>query len=59
VCKLPWSQQWVTGELLESFANGAEERIALDERRITLTGKLKTLKDLDDQIIDILSGHAE
>ena len=44
-----------TNELVESYAQNKEERLVLEEKRIALTGKLKTLKELDDEIINILS----
>ena len=44
-----------TNELVELYAQNKEERLVLEEKRIALTGKLKTLKELDDEIINILS----
>ena len=43
-----------TNELVGSYAQNKEERL-LEEKRIALTGKLKTLKELDDEVINILS----
>ena len=44
-----------TNELVESYAQNKEERLVLEEKRISLTEKLKTLKELDNEIINILS----
>ena len=44
-----------TNELVESYSQNKEERLVSEEKRIALTGKLKTLKELDDEIINILS----
>ena len=46
-----------TKELIAAY-NG-EEKIALEERKIALTEKLKTLKQLDNEILNLLSGDKD
>ena len=44
-----------TNELVESYTRTKEQKLVLEEKRIALTGKLEKLKELDDEIINILS----
>jgi hypothetical protein len=44
----------MTKELIASYEETAEAKLVLEEKKIAFTDKLRTLKDLNDEILNIL-----
>jgi hypothetical protein len=49
----------MTKELIASYEETAEAKLVLEEKKIAFTDKLRTLKDLDDEILNILCGDKD
>jgi hypothetical protein len=47
----------MTKELIVLYEETAEAKLVLEEKNIVFTDKLRTLKDLDDEILNILCGN--
>ena len=49
----------MSNELIASYEETAEAKLVLEGKKIAFTDKLRTLKDLDDEILNILCGDKD